>query len=979
MILLMLWPPLPAQAQTPKTASFKYNYTTDKGTKEIAITATTGETLTINFSSTHTAGSSSRQPYFTVPKNSKLSLSLGSKKRIKTVKFKGSPFYNSTPSVLNTDFIAVESMTSNTVSTFYDQKEITGTKTATACQIGASSTYGSSQALIMKIGGNLIDVTKLFFIEFEVTYFVDDGTLPKENEVTYGIDYATPIEYTKVENPTEADWTMAKGFAPIAIDGAKVLVRLGKTVTTFTAPTPAKPATVIIDPAKGLIGATAGTSFFTKLTTSDDDQFYKVAYLYNYKTSTFATGYQTVAANLTLPAGATGATSPNIVSSKQDRDNFITADNATYTVKTSGLKDIFTGTENATLADGNEMCVAFDGIRVSYVSKDAAEIPPLAPVVTIPGDAKPAGDHKYKTLGDFDVTVGKNTKETYTDIAFKYRFSDGEFEDVPAGGKIAITGDCVLDVKAVSAEHGESGVVSYSFDKLENIVNLDNASALEGLEKGTLVRLNCPLQILASGQFKTNTNDFYILTHDPEYKSVPLVVRGSTAVPSVAYQPGASDGQGNSNQDIDHQNFLPSGGILGTLEFENGRPVIVLKDSQKGIDNFSLCYNGTALKYDGTYDGKTVAPSGKNYVRFTYTHNRRSDITAEDFGSAINIDATYNASTGKFTVTNTGADGQTGAPKELDVRQLSDAGGFTTAVTNTYSTVGDPTADGEYTLCGLVGYDYNTKSYFLLPRFIGKVLPELTIEPVNDNNATFTKYVRPDGDNAGELYLEMTGTQFELKLGGSNSASQYYCVEADKPGGSSVTDKYILTNKGEQTMEVKGATIPADEPFKLLVYLNGEGATSAIDPNTKMIYSVRMYHLNVYNAVEGADVYTSIAQLLQDAKEHPEKMNPYVRLTCPNMAIAAVKDNRSANESDWNCLIVKDVTPLVNGEEDADIPSLPLVFKDGIGKFSSSFFQYSNTVEEYYKYPRPGEYIQEMGSVSLSVSEASSLKPVDLR
>lgn len=821
-----------------------------------------------------------------------------------------------------------------------------------SCVINATPTYGSTKPLVLDIGTGVTE-SSLTFYSFEVTYFVDDGTLPKENEVTYGIDYATPIEYTKVENPTEADWTTAKGFAPIAIDGAKVLVRLGKTVTTFTAPTPAKPATVIIDPAKGLIGATAGTSFFTKLTTSDDDQFYKVAYLYNYKTPTFANGYQTVAANLTLPAGAATATAPNIVSSKQDRNNFITAANATYTVKTSGLKDIFTGTENAALADGNEMCVAFDGIRVSYVSKDAAEIPPLAPVVTIPGDAKPAGDHKYKTLGDFDVTVGKNTKETYTDIAFKYRFGDGEFEDVPAGGKIAITGDCVLDVKAVSAEHGESGVVSYSFDKLENIVNVANADALKGLEAKTLVRLNCPLQILASGQFKTNTNDFYILTHDPEYKSVPLVVRGSTVVPGNGYQPG-------TDQNIANQNFLPAGGVLGTLEFENGRPVIVLRDDSKGIDNFSLCYDGNALKYSDNYDGGKVAPAGKNYVRFTYIHNRRKDISPEDFGSAINIDVTFYASTGKFTVTNTGADGQGGEPKVLDVRQLSDAGGFTTAVTNTYSTVGNPTADGEYTLCGLVGYDYNTKSYFLLPRFIGKALPELTIEPVNDDNAKYTKYVRPNGDNAGELYLEMTGTQFGLKLGGSNSTNQYYCVEADIPGGSSVTDKYILTNKGEQTMEVKGATIPADEPFKLLVYLNGEGATSAIDPESKMLYSVRMYHLNVYNAVDGADVYTSIAQLLQDAKEHRETMNLYVRLTCPNMAVAAVKDNRSANESDWNCLIVKDVTPLVNGEENPDIPSLPLVFKQGIGKFSSSFFQYSNTVEKYYKYPRPGEYIQEM-------------------
>ncbi|MDE5720507.1 MAG: chitobiase/beta-hexosaminidase C-terminal domain-containing protein [Paramuribaculum sp.] len=792
-----------------------------------------------------------------------------------------------------------------------------------------------------------LDVTasSLTFYTFEVTYFVDDGTLPKENEVTYGLDYATPIEYTKVENPTEADWTTARGFSPIAIDGAKVLVRLGKTVTTFTAPTPAKAATVIIDPAKGLIGATAGTSFFTKLTTSDDDQFYKVEYLYNYKTSTFTTGYQTVAANLNPPAGATAATAPNIVSYVQDRDNSITAANATYTVKTSGLKDIFTGVANAALADGKDMCVAFDGIRVSYVSKDAAAIPPMAPVVTIPDDAKPAGDHKYKTLGDFDVTVRKNTNDSYTDVVFKYRFEDNEFVDVPADGKISITGDCVLDVKAVSAEHGESGIVSYSFDKLENIVNVDKASELEGLKAGTLVRLNCPLQMLADGCFKTNADDHYIFTHDTEYRSVPLVVRGEKTKPSNAFQPSPRTA-------IDAQNFIPEGGVVGTLEFENGRPVIVLKD-QEGIDNYSLCYAGSAVLH---YNSANV---GKNYVRFTYTHNRRTEILPEDFGSIINIDATYSSSTGKFTVKKAGADGQGNEPIELDVRQLSN--NFVITTPNSYSTATNPTADGDYTLCGLVGYDYDSKSYFLLPRFIGKKLPELTIEPVAGSYATPTKFVKPDGDKPGRLYLEMTGKQFGLKLEGSDNTNQYYCIEVDSPGnGSSLTDTYKPTNSAHATIDVEVASIPADEPLKLLVYLNGQGASSDINPETTMLYSARMYHLEVYNAVEGADEYTSIAKLLQDAKEHPEEMNAYVRLTCPNMAIAVVRDNRSSNESDWNCMVVKDITSLINGEENADIPSLPLIFKNGIGMFSSSYFQYSNTTDKYYKNPRPGEYVQEM-------------------
>lgn len=955
MALLMLWPSVAIHAQTPKTATFTYD---DRNTvSSRVLTSADGVKLTIEakVKNSIAGGYANSKYYFTISRSSgatpsySYSFSLGEGKRIKSIKFAGLPLYASKTNPLkeSNGFRFWESLGSSSKSTEYVYDTASDKIVSNAlesCVVNATSTYGSTKPLVLDIGLG-VTASNLKFYSFEVTYFVDDGTLPKENEVTYGLDYATPIEYTKIDNPTEADWTTARGFSPIAIDGAKVLVRLGKAVTTFTAPTPAKAATVIIDPAKGLIGATAGTSFFTKLTTSDDDQFYKIEYLYNYKTSTFTTGYQTVAANLACPAGATTATAPNIISSIQDRDNSITETNATYTVKSSGLKDIFTGVDNAALADGNGMCVAFDGIRVSYVSKDAAAIPPMAPVVTIPDDAKPAGDHKYKTLGDFDVTVKKNTADSYTDVTFKYRFGDNEFVDVPADGKISITGDCVLEVKAVSAEYGESGIVSYSFDKLDNIVNVGKASELEGLKAGTLVRLNCPLQMLADGCFKTNADDHYIFTHDAEYRSVPLVVRGEATKPSNAFQP-------TNKTTIADQNFIPEGGVVGTLEFENGRPVIVLKD-QAGIDNYSLCYAGSAVLH---YNSANV---GKNYVRFTYTHNRRTEISPADFGSIINIDATYNSSTKKFTVEKTGADGQVTETIELDVRQLSN--NFTVATASSYTTVANPTADGDYTLCGLVGYDYDNKSYFLLPRFIGKKLPELTIEPVAGSYATPTKFVKPDGDKPGRLYLEMTGKQFGLKLEGSDNTNQYYCIEVDAPGnGSSLTDTYKPTNSAQATIDVEVASIPADEPLKLLVYLNGQGASSAINPETTMLYSTRMYHLDVYNAVEGADEYTSIAKLLQDAKEHPEAMNPYVRLTCKNMAIAVVRDNRSSNESDWNCMIVKDITPLINGEENANMPSLPLIFKNGMGKFSANFFQYSNTTDKSYKDPRPGEYIQEM-------------------
>ena len=286
MALLMLWPPVAAQAQTPKTATFTYDNASSVTSR--VLTSSDGVKLTIQakVDKSIVGASKSGKTYFTISRSTgstptyAYSFSLGEGKRIKSIKFAGQPLYsvkNSNPlSNSSTGFRFWESLTSTSKSTEYtydSSSDKTNSGYLESCVISATPTFGSTKPLVLDIGSG-VTASSLTFYTFEVTYFVDDGTLPKENEVTYGLDYATPIEYAKIDNPTEADWTTARGFSPIAIDGAKVLVRLGKAVTTFTAPTPAKAATVIIDPAKGLIGATAGTSFFTKLTTSDDDQFY---------------------------------------------------------------------------------------------------------------------------------------------------------------------------------------------------------------------------------------------------------------------------------------------------------------------------------------------------------------------------------------------------------------------------------------------------------------------------------------------------------------------------------------------------------------------------------------------------------------------------------------------------------------------------------------------------------------------------------
>ncbi|MDE5920371.1 MAG: hypothetical protein K2G82_01990, partial [Paramuribaculum sp.] len=954
MVLLMLWPPVAAQAQTLKTATFEVkNKTVDTG-KKIAIPFDDTK-LTIEFDYNSTGDGS----YFGVSKETKASFSLGDGKRIKSVTLKGAPLVNKGISTVKSYFVFHESLTSTTTSKEYLYDSATPTSgnfvETLSIKTATSLPYGSAKPLVIKFNSSLSSKSSLLKVGTIIVSYYDESELPKDNTLIYGLDYATPILYKNIGSgeSESSDWTTAIGFAPITLDGATVMVKLGETITTFTRPSTAKDGdlTVIIDPAKRLIGAAAGVSFFTSVSNADD-KLYKIEYLFNASTSD-ANGYQRVSSNSTLPAAsainyATSGTTairykaPNIAFGLQDLTNLsLTESNAKCTVKTTGIKDLFTNTTVTNDAAKTIMCVAFDGIRVSYLSaSEAPVLPPMAPVVTMPSAAVMGADGVYKLLGSLELTPAINPSEVYEGASVVYSIDGSDFEPLPEGGKIMIDKSCVLQLKSVVSGSDESGVLSYKFDKLD-IVNVDKASELEGLKAGTLVRLNCPLQMLADGSFKTNADDHYIFTHDTEYRSVPLVVRGEKTKPSNAFQPSTKTA-------IDAQNFIPEGGVVGTLEFENGRPVIVLKDKE-GIDNYSLCYAGSAVLH---YNSANV---GKNYVRFTYTHNRRTEILPEDFGSIINIDATYSLSTGKFTVKKAGADGQGNEPIELDVRQLSN--NFVITTLNSYSTATNPTADGDYTLCGLVGYDYDSKSYFLLPRFIGKKLPELTIEPVAGSYATPTKFVKPDGTTPGKLYLEMTGKQFGLKLGGKNNNNQYYCVEVDKTSGAGF---YKQATSKEATIDVTNVTIPADEPLKLLVYLNGQGASSAINPETTMLYSARMYHMEVYNAVEGADEYTSIAKLLQDAKEHPEEMNAYVRLTCPNMAIAVVRDNRSSNESDWNCMVVKDITSLINGEENADIPSLPLIFKNGIGMFSSSYFQYSNTTDKYYKNPRPGEYVQEM-------------------
>ena len=115
----------------------------------------------------------------------------------------------------------------------------------------SSLLYGDDPSLTL----DFINASKYYYLQIRqiiITFYDNsDGWIPaKDTNLTYGMNYATPIYYQNGESIDT--WTEATGSQLIELDESVVKVKLGQAVTTYQAPTTraAGQHTVIIDPIK---------------------------------------------------------------------------------------------------------------------------------------------------------------------------------------------------------------------------------------------------------------------------------------------------------------------------------------------------------------------------------------------------------------------------------------------------------------------------------------------------------------------------------------------------------------------------------------------------------------------------------------------------------------------------------------------------------------------------------------------------------
>ncbi|MDE5719967.1 MAG: hypothetical protein K2I34_04265, partial [Paramuribaculum sp.] len=189
------------------------------------------------------------------------SISLDKGKRIKSIRLGFEKF-----SYQNTDlstqglnkflgFIkTIEGFGSETASSDYKTVPHENNKSFDYATYTATDPNGTDKPLYLQL---IYNSNELRITSISVTYIEETDNLPKfTNRFYVGKKYGTPIFY-RVENSDE--WIEAKG-SETTISGSKVYVKLGNSITEFTAPSTAKPGqpTAIINAVDYQIGTTLG-------------------------------------------------------------------------------------------------------------------------------------------------------------------------------------------------------------------------------------------------------------------------------------------------------------------------------------------------------------------------------------------------------------------------------------------------------------------------------------------------------------------------------------------------------------------------------------------------------------------------------------------------------------------------------------------------------------------------------------------------
>lgn len=835
---------------------------------------------------------------------------------------------------------------------------------ATYCReftVSSPAPAGSAEPLVWQIAdsknGELgsLDYQYLNFQDFTVTYGDDaDGrTDAIHNHLTYGADYATPIYY---KDGDATEWTKVTGTDYILLDGATVRVKFGQAVTTFLRPDSPKAGqhTVVINPNTRTIGATVGVRFFTELDpdfTTDDHTLYQVEYLLGVKaSSTPTTNIRRQAANMTPPDaaityGADTFDEEACVLGGISVAGGLTQANSTFTVNDPpAYYPWYNAPAYENNINGKDESVAFDGIRISFSSTQAGPVQqPMAPRLTMPDNTLyDSRTGTYKALGTADISVDIDEAETYRDVKVYFIKSQSPVDEsnfdrynprLVTDGLLDIYSSGYFTFRATSTSaRGEvhSGVVSRRMEYYD-VKDVDYMGHLGDVKRGQLVRLNFPLQVIASGMLGDKPGEFQIFARDGNNNPVRLVTRFNDMPGDISEFVPSSAFLSTADKKIFSQPFVPAGGVVGTIEFEYGKPVIVLKDEAEGIDNFDLCYKGAPMSCANV----PGLQGGVNYVRNTYIANRRTSVSLTDINRLITIDVDYDATMQSFTGAGSG---------ESVVIYLNPQFQLLNQGVNAFRLSWPekrPVTSGRYTATGIVAYDNDLEQYYLIPRTIvpAPAFPGVKVVTHEGYALDDDSFFESPTKKSATAYIENGEFLYNILISGSDDSHSVHVGWNDSNGQR--TDLAYTDNSGyDITSQFPHPSTFTDGTLDMEIRItdSSEGSPTGGNSNNMIFASSEPYRLRVYDRVGGAPVYTSIAAVLKDARERPSELNgTFIHLKGDALALASVNDYKTANGSETNNMLLKDITPLKAGLNPAALDCLPLKFDFPLYRISSRY------------------------------------------
>ena len=752
----------------------------------------------------------------------------------------------------------------------------------TSATYEASALYGSKEPLYLQMLKST--QTSIYISKIEVTYYDNtDNWIPKyETSLKFGKAYGDPIFYrTSEDNTTYTEWHHATGAQEIKLRDKYVQTKIGQAVTTFIRPSssafPTTKPTVIIDPVKYLIGATTHSSGGVSFYTSADEDFSKKIDLKSlYSQEYYLNNYTGYAAarflsakyasdNITKPSQVTvSETSGNMIS-KLTHIEGLTAENAKYTVTANAKPlNIFVYNQTVDVTKQDVASFAMDEITLSFTSEELSDPQhPMAPVDIIPSTAiYSAKDGAYNIFGRIEVAANINEKCIYPNAEIFYIKGDNEldndsFEKNEAtkleSGKIPVDEDCVISLRTYVTVDGietASGVINRRFKKNNGAILTKASQLLDKSNEKQLVQLNFPLQMLASGYFSSDKKSLNILCRDTLSTAVRLITRLTDEIPEIRLDlekriiPGEAF-KGTVATKHDDLPFIPAGGVVGILEFdENDRPVVVLKDENDNIDNFEFCYSGAKKKYsDVKHD------DNYHFIRNTFIGNRRDKISAEDYGKYVCIYAHFDQAAQTFTP----IDG-------TEPLKLSGTSQFITSpVDNSYGNPALPSADGDYSVVGIVEYDAASHSYYIMPRAYTPLMtarPELTVENTDKGTQVVGEQIENDAKDGKTAVIKMLNDQFKISCKTAATAKICYYEFFD---GEQFQNKSISSATTKHVLRIKSF----DDEKKVVVTAYFQNCD-----NTQAPYvASESYALTVKDVVSTAPVFQSIAEVKEKLKD----------------------------------------------------------------------------------------------------------------